>query len=143
MASSAVESNVRLARRIPEDVATEGNLDLIDEICAEDVVDHGPFGESTGREEFKRNVEMLREAFSGFAATVEETIAEGDAVAMRVTLSGTHTGEFMGVEPTDREFSVSNAVFTHIEDGKIVERYVLPDTLSMMRQLGAIESFER
>lgn len=142
MATTAVD-NERLARRIPEEVATEGRLELIDEICAEDVVDHTPFGVAEGREEFRANIETLRGAFSDFTATVEDIVSEGDTVAMRVTLSGTHTGEFMGIEPTNREFEIDNAVFTHIEDGRIVERWVQPDMLGMLQQLGVVDSFER
>jgi predicted ester cyclase len=78
-------------------------------------------------------------AFPDFEATVEDIVAEGDTVAMRVTLRGTHDGPFMGVEPTGNPFEVRNMVFTRIEDGKIAERWVQPDTLSLMQQLGAVE----
>ncbi|WP_306056364.1 ester cyclase [Natronococcus wangiae] len=132
--------NKRLVRRVPEDVATEGNVDVIDDICAEDVIDRSPLGETRGREEFKEQIEAVRTAFGDFSATVEETVAEGDTVAMRVTLRGTHAGEFMGVEPTGREFEVANSVFTRVSDGKIAERWVLPDMFGLMQQIGAVES---
>lgn len=138
-ATTTAEENKRIARRFPEDVATKGEIDVIDEICAEDVVDHSPFGEMRGREDLTEQIESLRTAFEGFSATVEDVVAEGDTVAMRVTLRGTHEGEFMGVEPTGREFEVGNMVFTRIEDGKIVERWVQPDTLGLMQQLGAVD----
>ncbi|QLG63427.1 ester cyclase [Halorarum salinum] len=133
------EENARLARRFPEDVATEGRIDVIDEICAEDVVDHSPFGEARGREALTERIESLRTAFGGFSATVEDVVSEGDTVAMRVTLRGIHEGEFMGVEPTGREFEVGNMVFTRIDGGKIVERWVQPDTLGLLQQLGAVD----
>lgn len=142
MAATTVD-NERLARRIPEEVATKGRLDLIDELCAEDVVDHTPFGETSGRDEFSGTIETMRGAFSDFTARVDDCIVDDDTVAMRVTLSGTHTGEFMGIEPTNRAFEIDNMVFTRIEDGKIVERWVQPDTLGMLQQLGVVESFER
>lgn len=133
------EENKRVARRFPEEVATEGNIDVIDEICAEDVVDHSPLGDVRGREELKAQLESLRTAFEDFSATVEEAVAEGDTVAMRVTLRGTHVGDFMGIEATGKDFEVENMVFTRVEDGHIVERWVQPDMLGLMQQLGAIE----
>lgn len=77
--------------------------------------------------------------FPDFEATVEDVVAEGDTVAMRVTLRVTHEGEFMRTEPTGNSFEVQNTVFTRIEDGKIAERWVQPDTLGMLRQLGIVE----
>ena len=140
MAATAHTAEIkRVARRFPEEVATERDLDLIDEICAEDVVDHSPLGETSGREELKEQIESLRTAFEDFSATVEDIVAEGDTVAMRVLLRGRHTGAFMGVEPTGREFEVENAVFTRIEDRKIVERWVQPDMLGLFAQLGIVE----
>jgi predicted ester cyclase len=88
-------------------------------------------------------MESIRGAFSDFSATVDDVVAEGDTVAMRVTLRGTHDGPFMGIEPTGNEFEVSNMVFTRIEDGKIAERWVLPDMLGMLQQVGAVDMPER
>jgi predicted ester cyclase len=59
---------------------------------------------------------------------------------MRVTLRGTHEGDLMGIEATGKPFEIANAVFTRIEDGKIVERWIQPDMLGFMQQTGVIES---
>ncbi|WP_416838719.1 ester cyclase [Haloferax sp. DFSO52] len=128
-----------VARRYPEEIATEGKLDLIDEICTEDVLDHSPLGEIKGHEEQKAQIRMLRDAFGDFSATVEDVVTEGDMVAMRVTLRGMHKGEFMGAEPTGNTFEVSNMVFTRVEDGMIAERWVIPDMMGMLTQLGIVE----
>ena len=144
MASApTLTDNKRLARQIPEAVATAGDLDLIDTICTVDFVDHSPLGEVESHEEFREQMESIRGAFSDFSATVEDVVAEGETVAMRVTLRGTHDGEFMGVEPTGEGIEVANMVFTRIEDGKIAERWVLPDMLGMMQQVGAVDVPER
>lgn len=142
-ATTQPEKNKRIARRFPEEVATEGNVGLIDEICTEDVVDHNPFGTARGRAELRDHIEMLNAAFSDVSATVEDLIAEGDTVAMRVTLRGTHDGAFMGAAPTGTEFEVPNMVFTRIEDGRIAERWVQPNMLGLVRQLGIVELPER
>lgn len=141
MATATGETNKRIARRVPEELATEHDLDLVDELFAPDAVENGPFGQETIRDNDARK-EFMREvftAFPDFEATVEDLIAEGDMVAMRVTLRGTHKGVFQGIEPTGKSFEISNLVFTRIEDGKIVERWVQPDRLGMLQQLGVAE----
>lgn len=130
--------NVRIARLVPEDIASEGELDLIDEVYAEDAVEHGPFEESIGRAAIKAVMHSYREAFPDFSATVEDVVASGDTVAMRVRVRGTHDGEFLGREPTHKSFDVGNMVFTRIEDGRIIERWLQPDTLEMFQQIGAL-----
>lgn len=133
------ETNKRITRRFPEEVATEGNVDLVDELCTEDVIDHSPDGEIRGREALKAHMNAYLSAFGDFSATVEEAVAEGDTVAMRVTLRGVHEGEFVNVPPTGNEFEVANMVFTRIEDGQIAERRVQPDMLGLFEQLGIVE----
>ncbi|SEL27161.1 ester cyclase [Haloferax larsenii] len=133
------EANALVARRFPEEVATEGKIEIIDEICAEDIVDHSPLGDRRGREELKEQLRKLNEAFGDFSATVEDIVTEGDTVAMRVTLRGTHESEFMGFEPTGKSFEAGNMVFTRIEDGLIAERWVEPDLLGMFTQLGIVD----
>ena len=88
----------------------------------------------------KAQLSDVLEAFPDFEATVEDVVTEGETVAMRVTLSGTHEGEFMGIEPTGESFRVGNMVFTRVEDGRIVERWIQPDTLGMLVQIGAVDS---
>ncbi|MGM0592285.1 MAG: ester cyclase [Halobacteriota archaeon] len=138
--STAPSENKQLTRRVPEEMATQHNLSAADEVFAEDFVEHGgPEGDIRGRKENMERFEHLLEAFPDFEAVVEDIVAEGDTVAMRVTLSGTHEGRFMGFEPTGNSFEVQNMVFTRIEDGKIVERWMQADTLGMLQQLGIVE----
>ena len=142
MATGGHESDVEsIARRVPEEVATGRNLDLVDELYAEDCVEHGPFGQDTeGRDAVKGQLQTFLDAFPDLEATVDDAVTEGDTVAMRVTLSGTHEGPFMGIEPTGESFRVQNMVFTRVEDGRIVERWLQPDTLGMLAQLGVVDS---
>lgn len=128
--------NEQLAKRFPNEVATDGDVDLIDEICARNVIEHGPFGATEGREELKTQIHELHAAFPDFSATVEDAVADGDRVAMRVTLSGTHQGTFQGIDPTDNTVEIQSMVFTRIEDRRIAERWLNPDMLGLIRQLG-------
>lgn len=138
--ATLIEENKRIARRFPEEVATNQDVDVIDEICAEDVLDHGPLGDVRCRENLKEQLSMLQAAFEGFSATVEDVIAEDDTVFMRVTIRGTHEGEFLGIEPTGRTFEHQNMVITRLADGKIVERWIQPDMFGLMQQLGVVEA---
>jgi predicted ester cyclase len=140
--AATTEANERLARRVSEELATESDLDLIDEIFAADAVEHSPSGDHPGRQAIREEIGGLLAAFSDFSATVEDAVAEGDTVAMRVTLCGTHEGEFMGIEPTGNAFEVGNAVFTRIADGEVAERWVQPDMLGMLRQLEVVDAPE-
>lgn len=131
--------NKRIARRFPEEVATGGKTELIDEICIEDVVEHSPLGERRGREALKEQSEYIHTAFPDVGVTIEDAVAEGDTIAQRLTFHGTHKGEFMGIEPTGAEVEIANMLFTRIKDGRIAERWLLPDTLGLLQQLGVVE----
>ena len=134
-------TNEEIARRLHTDV-WDGNLDLVDEIIAEDYVEHSsahPEGVH-GPEEFRREVEMFRAAFPDLSVTEEDTVAEGDRVASRVTFQGTQTGEFQGVEPTGKTVTFEAIAINRFEDGKIVEAWVQTDVMGLMQQLGVVES---
>jgi len=83
--------------------------------------------------------EQIRGAFPDLSVTVEEMVAEDDTVAARVTWHATHEGEYMGIEPTDREVEFPINVFLRLDDGKVVERWIQPDQFDLMQQLGVVE----
>jgi steroid delta-isomerase-like uncharacterized protein len=131
--------NKAIARRYIEELFTQGNLDVADELVAEDFVNHSPFGEEdTG------DREGLKQAASGFLASfpdgqfvIDDMIAEGDLVAMRGTGRGTHTGEpFAGVAATGAETEFTWTAFLRIEDGQITERWAEADGVAMLAPLG-------
>lgn len=137
--TSTSEEIKRIARRFPDEVATEGRIDRIDEICAEDVVEYSPVGERRGREELKQQSEYVHAAFPDVSVSIEDEVAEGDTVAHRLTFRGTHEGEFAGVDPTGNEVEIANMLFTRVEDGLIAERWLMADMLGLLVQLGAVE----
>ena len=95
-------------RRIAEEVFSEGNKDLADEFMAPDFVEHEelPPGIPPGREASKQLMAMIHTAFPDFKANIDDMIAKDDKVVIRMTWTGTHEGEFMGVPPTGRIVSV-------------------------------------
>ncbi len=139
--STTEAENKELVRRYPEEVISEGNLDLVDEIIADDYVEynsavpepiHGPEG-------VKEYVSMLRTAVPDIECGVEDLIAEGDKVVRRDRATGTVEGEFMGIEPTGKEAVVEGHHIHRIEDGQIVETWAQNDMLGLMQQLGVVE----
>ena len=74
----------------------------------------------------------------GQTFTLEEVIAEGDRVVVRWTGSGTHVGEFMGIPPTGRSFTIAGIDIHRIEGGRMAEHWHVVDQLSLLQQLGLI-----
>lgn len=138
--ASRLEENKQLVRRLHEEVWNEGNMDIVDELLAEDYVEHNPTvpREIQGREAYKGNVSAFREAFSGFEIVPEDVIAEGDIVVFRHTGRGTHDREFMGIGATGNSFEISGVVIHRIEDNQITEAWVNVDALGLLVQLGVV-----
>jgi steroid delta-isomerase-like uncharacterized protein len=135
----ASEQHKELYRRFIEECFTGGNLDLIDEMVAADGVDHqAPPGTAPGVEGLKQFLSMFRSAFPDLRATVDQVIAEGDTIAARFTMSGTHQGEFFGIPPTGKRMEITGIDVVRFENGKMVEHWGNQDDLGMMQQLGVI-----
>ena len=139
------EENKSLTRRFLQEVFSEGNLEVVDKLFAENFVLHDPTmpEEVRGLEGIKGYVGMYRAAYPDTNFTIEEQIAEGDRVATRWTGRGTHQGELMGVAPTGSNVEVSGILFDRVSNGKIEESWVVYDALGMMRQIGAIPAPEQ
>ena len=134
----SVEDNKALTRRFYDEVINQGNLDLIDELVAEDFVENEvyPGLPTTGPEAPKAALGMFLTAFPDIKFTPDEMIAERDKVVTRGTVSGTHQGEFMGIPPTNKNFAVQFMDIVEIDDGKATEHWGLTDQGAMMEQLG-------
>ncbi len=136
---SAGELGTELAQRMVDEVWTQGKLEVIDELIAEDYVGHDPVnGEIHGRDGFRELVQMYRTAFSDVTMRADTIVAEGDWVAVHWTATGTHTGELMGIAPTGRDATVTGTEFSRIADGKIATSTGLFDALGMLQQIGAV-----
>ena len=133
------EANKAIARRLYEDVITDGNLAALEDIVAADVYDHSlvPQGLPPTRETFTRHITGFRAAFPDIQVTVDEMVAEGDRVVVVWSATGTHRGPFGGVAPTGRRVSGTNASILRLRDGRITEYRVFRDRLETLQQLGA------
>ena len=135
---SAEESKAAMRRYFG--VFEQGNIDLFDELLAPDYVNHSPATPDlpTGPEGVKGVVAMFRSGIPDLRVVVEDMIAEGDKVATRYTLEGTHEGELFGVPPTGQLLSIKSISVERVSDGKIREYWRITDSLDMMQQLGVI-----
>jgi len=131
-----------ITRRLFEEMESQGNLDVADDIFANDFVNHTPFGEMHGPEGAKQFVSKLRTAFPDLQVTVEDQIAEGDKVATHWTARGTHKAKFQNIPPTGKQIEIRGIVISQIANGKIVEQWGNPDVLGLMQQLGTIPAPE-
>ena len=136
----SIEQNKALVRQLVEEVFNGGNISLVDELMAADFVEHEepPPGTPPGREGVKALTAAMHSTFPDFKATIEDMIAEGDKVFLRMTWSGTQASEFMGIPSTGKRFAVGVFDVLRIEDGKFVEHWGQMDSMGMMQQLGAM-----
>ncbi len=135
------QENKALVRRFIDEVQSQGNIDVIDEFCAPDFVNHSaPPGMPSNCEGVKHVTAMFRQAFPDSYFTIEDMVAEGDRVVTRKTFHGSHQGEFMGIPPTGKQVSIGLIDIVRIASGQVVEHWSIGDNLGMMQQLGVISS---
>jgi steroid delta-isomerase-like uncharacterized protein len=133
------DANKAIMRRFYAEVVNAGNLDLIDELLTDDFVEHEEFpGITRDREGVKQFFAMFKGAFPDATFTAEQVLAEGDLVAARVTVRGTHLGEFMGVAATGKPIEVQAIDIVTFADGKGTAHWGVFDAMAMMEQLDAM-----
>ncbi len=129
------EANKQLVRRFIADVWNTGDADAADDMVHPD---YDVPGHGSGPEAVKRNVAAMRAAFPDLEWTVENLVAEGDWVAVRLTLHATHRGEFAGVAPTGRRVTMQEMVFWQVVEGRLRTVWSQADALGLRVQLGAL-----
>ncbi len=121
------------------DALNERDRDAFTECHAEDAVLHVGGEDVRGIDAIADAEFAYFDAFPDLAMAVEAVLAEGDTVAARWTLTGTHDGVFKGIEPTGEAFEFSAMGMFRIEDGEAAEVWLEADELRLLRQLGAVE----
>jgi len=136
---NTVDANEAIVRRFYDELWNQWNLAVADEIVSETVRFRGSRGaEITGRQELKRYLEATRAAFPDWHNRIDELLAVDDRVVTRMTWSGTHRGEFAGVEPTGGRVEYPGAAFFRLAGGMIEEAWVVGDTQLLWRALGRL-----
>ena len=132
------EENKALARRVVEEVWNQGDVGVVDETFAPDYREHNPRpGQDVGIDGYKGGVAMMRSAFPDLHLDLQDIVAEGDRVAIRYTLHGTHDGELIGLAPSGKRVSSDGMVSARVKDGRIVERWGVQDMVTLLQQIGA------
>jgi predicted ester cyclase len=135
----SAEANKALVRRFYEEI-DRGNIDAMDELVAEDYLDHNPPpfpGLGAGREGVKQAFKIFWEATPG-RHEIEDQVAEGDKVVTRITAVGRHEGDLPGIPRTGNELKVTATVIHRIADGKLAEKWSDKDLLGFLQQLEVI-----
>ena len=133
------EQNKRITRRVLEELFEKGNLGAADELIHPDFVNHeAPPQNPQGPEGLKETVSWLRGLWGPMRAVIEDEICEADKVVARVMMHGHHVGEFLGKQPTGKEYAAAQIHIWRIEDGKVIEHWSVRDDLGQALQLGLI-----
>ena len=135
----SLEENKAIVRRFVE-AYNKQNLDLFDDLLAPDYVDHTS---KVGIEGLKQLMNMAFKAFPDLHETIEDIIAEGDKVWVRITFTGTNTGEWLGFAPTGKKVTSKNVDTYRIVNGKLAEYWNVTDASDFNKQLGIIEYTEK
>ena len=138
------EQNKAIVRRFYEEVMSQGKVDLLDEIMAENFTDNGEtlFGSPRGRDTLKQGIAATHRVFPDLAVQLHDVIASGDMVGVRGTMRCRQLGEFLGVPATGNELSWAGLAMFRVVDGRIAERWFNSDSLSVVQQLGIVQRLE-
>lgn len=131
-------SNEELVRREITEAWNGGNLDVIDELFADDYVAHVPLVPDSinGPEGHKEMVQAFRTTFPDLDVRVGHLVADDDSVAFQFIMQGTHDSDFIGIDPTGNEIEIMGLVFALVEDGQFTESWAVFDQIGMLRQMG-------
>ncbi len=132
------EKNEATVRRLIDEAWNKGNLKVIDEVCATNVVNNDPVNPVRGLEGIKGMVKKYRTAFPDCRLDIDEVISTSDRVVVRWRYSGTHRGQLEGLAPTGRRVDGPGLTIYHFMGDRIHEAFVNWDALGMFQQLGVV-----
>jgi steroid delta-isomerase-like uncharacterized protein len=134
--AGSTEANTTLIRESVE-AFNAGDMAKLLSVAAPDIVIH--YAEMPeplqGRETWQQGYELVKRAFPDLKIRVDDLVAAGDKVALRLTLSGTHQGEFQGIPATGRTISYVSHEFYRVADGLVAEEWICSDMASLFSQL--------
>lgn len=134
------EENIRMLRRSIQAV-NDRDLSIASQLIAPGFVRHdlsGAFGEIKGLKEVTNCIQLVLKALPDAQVKVEDIFATEKRAALRITISGTHQGEFLGTAPTENKVELNQINLYRFEEGKIAETWQLMDIAGFMRQIGAL-----
>jgi steroid delta-isomerase-like uncharacterized protein len=135
------EENIAASRRLIEEAFNRGNLSAIDEVVSDDFVGHDALTGDQDNEASKQSIAAYRDAFPDIHIAIDDIFASGDKVVLRWSGQGTFEKEMMGLQPTHQTGDpVRGITIDRYEGRKLVESWTYWDTLTFMRNLGAVRT---
>jgi steroid delta-isomerase-like uncharacterized protein len=138
-----IEENKAVVRRFIEEIFVKGNVGAVDKLAAADFTPRSWPSVSPGLENLKEAVARVSASLSDVRMTIEDMIAEGDRVAVRLTAHALPTGNFMGMPATGKAYTIPEIHIFRVAAGKVAEHWLQADYLGMMQQLGLMPTPEQ
>lgn len=136
-----IEENKAIVRQLVE-YYNKGNRDAAHQLVSEDCQILDWTGKLLNKEEFLQIMEELISAFPDFNIVIEDIVAEGDKVVVRLTETGTMTGSFMGTEATGKKINYPGIEIYRLADGKVTALWTVRDILTASTQMGMFPAME-
>jgi len=136
----SIEDNKNVVRRFYEEVVNQGRPEVIDEVMDVSFHDHGepPFGGHHGIEEVRQGVIGSATVLPGYHVEITDIVGEGDMVAVRGQMRGTHQGEIFGIPGTGKLLRWHGIAMYRIANGRIAEHWFNADELSIVQQMRGV-----
>jgi steroid delta-isomerase-like uncharacterized protein len=133
---TTIDDNKALVRRFIDEIFVQGRKDAVDELLADDFVAHTWPSTGHPKDDLKGAIDRTSGALADLSFTIDDMIAEGDRVAVRLTTGATQVGTFMGMPASHKRYSIEEIHVFRIDRGKVVEHWHQFDQMGMMKQLG-------
>jgi steroid delta-isomerase-like uncharacterized protein len=135
------QDNKAVIQRFISEFVNQKNYDLVDDIFTEEYTRHDPTSpeSESGPGPWVESMKGLHQAFPDAEVQIGELIAEGDLVSFEGTMTGTHEGDFRGIEPTNTSIEIQGNAMHRVQDGQIAETWATWDFLGLLTQIGVVE----
>mgnify|MGYP006294920703 CR=1 FL=1 len=135
------QANKNVIQRFISEFVNDKNYDLVDDIFTDEYTRHDPASpeSESGPGPWIESMKGLHQAFPDGEVHIGELIAEGDLVSFEGTMTGTHQGDFRGIEPTNTSIEIQGNAMHRIRDGQIAETWATWDFLGLLAQIGVVD----
>jgi len=137
------EDRKNMIRRVSDELWNKGNVDICDEVFAQNCSFHDPSFHIDGIAGMKQQVRELRTANPDLHMDIQEVLAEGDLTAARWTMGGTARGEFKGIPGTGKTYVMTGMIMDQWQGDHIVEEWVNYDLAGTLQQIGIMPTMEQ
>ncbi|MGH2739859.1 MAG: ester cyclase [Actinomycetota bacterium] len=135
VAVNVQENEAELMRAV--EAWNSGDVDSYMELYAKNIKLHAGTYDFPDRKAVESMYKGFHAATTDLRLEIHETFGQADTLAARYSVTGTHTGELMGMPPTGREISMTGITIMHFEDRRVVERWDSDDSAEVLSRLRA------